>query len=158
MANNKKMSPFEWIIIITLSIGFFSIFYRLILSWHDNRLIQKSELLKEGMTEQQVIEIMGKPKHKELINFDEAVERGLPEGYVKRVNINNLKLLWYCYWTSNMLDPMVPVYPGPYKIVVYVFFDGNKRICYISRGEVARDLEPLFLRHGRMYREKFPEK
>ncbi|MGC8746635.1 MAG: RHS repeat-associated core domain-containing protein [Candidatus Saccharicenans sp.] len=148
MANNKKISALGWIIIITLSLAVLPIFYKTILSWHDNRLIQKSELLKEGMTEQQVIEIMGKPKHKELISFDVAIGRGLPVKFVKGVNINvnDLKILWYCYYSPDLLKLNVPVYPGPYNTVVYVFFDGNKRVCYVLKGKVAEDLESLFPR------------
>lgn len=113
--------------------------YRPILICLDKRLSERAKLLKEGMSEQEVIKIMGKPKEKELIDLELAREYGLPDNQIDKLGKQDLKILKYSYY--------VPIWiflrSRPFRTWVHVFFDDRKVIYTLISTGLQGDLIPI---------------
>lgn len=86
----------------------------------DKKLIERVGLLKEGMSEEEVLKIMGKPKEKEFINLKLARERGLPDSLIDKLRKPSLKILWYSYYVPVLVPPLF-LRSEPIRTWVYVF-------------------------------------
>ncbi|MGC8893198.1 MAG: hypothetical protein ACP5P6_11455 [Candidatus Saccharicenans sp.] len=105
--------------------------YRPILICLDKRLSERAELLKEGMSEQEVIKIMGKPKECEELSVNEVEKRGIPKEVVGKLQYGSSQILCYEYYVPIILQAPHDLRPRPTRTVIYIYFDGNKKVRYV---------------------------
>ncbi len=113
--------------------------HRPLLLYLDKNLSEKASLLKEGMSEQEVLKIMGKPKEKEFIDLRRAVHYGLPDNISDKFGNPDSRVLMYGYYV-----PFLVFFYRPFRTWIRVFFDEDKEVVYIIKTKVLQDdLFPL---------------
>ncbi|MCR4409580.1 MAG: hypothetical protein QHH43_08715 [Candidatus Saccharicenans sp.] len=139
-----KKKTFIFIIALALVIGAFA--YLGILEMLDKTLVRRAELLKAGMTESDVVNILGKPREFELIDLRVAENRGLPKAILSRIEKYNQAIKWWAYYVPGYLvNPPFLFHPGPYRTIVVVFIDHNGHVVHSSIGITIRRIKPFEL-------------
>lgn len=111
--------------------------YRPVMLYLDGKLSKKAERLAEGMDENKVVEIMGRPKKRGFLDIKLATNLGFPEVLAERLAESSTRILWYGYYVPVMVPPLF-LRSEPVRSYVYVFFDSQGKAAYIQRGSVAR--------------------
>jgi len=89
--------------------------------------------LKEGMSGQEVLKIMGKPKEREEFSVDQLDKRGISKDVVTKLQYSGSRMLCYIYYVLIILQASHDLRSRPTKTVVYVYFDGNKKVSYVFK-------------------------
>jgi len=100
--------------------------YRPILLCLDKKLSEKARLLKEGMSKQEVLKIMGKPKEEKFIDLKQAREYGLPDNLIDKLGKPENKILKYSYY----VPVLIYLSSQPVNTWVDVFFDDDGKVIY----------------------------
>jgi len=100
--------------------------YRPILLCLDKKLSEKARLIKEGMSEQEVLKIMGKPKEEKFIDLKQAREYGLPDNLINKLGKPENKILKYSYY----VPVLIYLSSQPVNTWVDVFFDDDGKVIY----------------------------
>jgi hypothetical protein len=129
---NKIRVAFALVISVVL---FMAIIYRPVLLRLDNRLVKKAERVRIGMTDQEVIELMGKPNCQQVIGLDRATAYGLPEKVIEGLRTSNSKVLMREYWIPMYLQFPLFMHAMPAKSIISIFIDGTGKVCYVVRSE-----------------------
>lgn len=111
--------------------------YRPVMLYLDGKLSKKAEQLAEGMNEDKVVEIMGRPKKKEFLDINVAINVGFPEVLARRFALSSNKILWYSYYVPVMVPPLF-LRSEPVRSSIDIFFDSQGKVVYIQRSTVAR--------------------
>lgn len=122
------------------------LFYRPVMLYLDGKLSKKAERLAEGMGEDKVVEIMGRPRKREFLDIKLATNLGFPEVLAERFAESSTRILWYSYYVPIMVPPLF-IRSEPVRSYVYVFFDSQGKAVYIQRGSVARTGETIIPRN-----------
>ena len=123
---------FGAILLIFAGLGFAYIVYSGLVFYQAERLNDKGEGIKEGMTEDEVVKIMGKPKHSEWVDSVNRMDiRKADIERIVEIEKANKKLKRYIYYVSVYKIPSFRKRGSGTMWIIY-FDDRNETVVYVS--------------------------
>ncbi|MGB4703662.1 MAG: hypothetical protein WBI18_01100 [Candidatus Saccharicenans sp.] len=134
----RRKTIIKFLIIISVFVLVYYFVYNPVLSWKDQKLIERSKLLQEANDEEAVIRILGKPQMIEKVDLVTARSMGMSSDILEKIkNKEQKSVVVYWYYVPKLVPPLF-LRHEPFRTIIMIFLDEYHNVLYVEISKTSK--------------------